>query len=356
MGIVSGFVLKLARQSAGSTQERLAEALGVDVSSVQGWESGRRPVAAMNAGEFVRLGARLTRLGAPSTTSRHLREALAADMVLAAGITAGSNWVDPNLHPLAAGVHRRTLTNLITWPFTGTLPPQLRELTTQFPRRGPVASQPTLGVEERTRFFDHLMTVAERGTHLDVALLRRQAVYLLGFDRRVPVADWLRGEWQRASRQPVDGHAVSTLMETRSASVALASSGDGTYLQDFVEGMSTQRAETANLNYWAYWTGDLADEETDDSFMFNDNVHSWAGLRLFEHLVDRLDPHSPHLPLNLCSLHSLVASRTSLLIERPDLRPALSTALDLASDTDVLTRSAHNQIAGLRYALRIAHR
>lgn len=35
-GVISGFVLKLARQSAGSTQERFAEALGVDVTTVQG--------------------------------------------------------------------------------------------------------------------------------------------------------------------------------------------------------------------------------------------------------------------------------------------------------------------------------
>ncbi|WP_442785364.1 helix-turn-helix domain-containing protein [Amycolatopsis sp. H20-H5] len=49
-GVVSGFVLKLARQAAGLTQEALAERLSADVSSVQGWESGRRPLAAMNAG------------------------------------------------------------------------------------------------------------------------------------------------------------------------------------------------------------------------------------------------------------------------------------------------------------------
>jgi DNA-binding transcriptional regulator YiaG len=51
-GIVSGFVLKLARQSASLTQEQLAEALTVGVSTIQRWESGRRPLAAMNAGDF----------------------------------------------------------------------------------------------------------------------------------------------------------------------------------------------------------------------------------------------------------------------------------------------------------------
>jgi len=53
IGVVSGFVLKLARQSAALTQEKLAEVLTVDVTTVQGWESGRRPLAAMNAGHFL---------------------------------------------------------------------------------------------------------------------------------------------------------------------------------------------------------------------------------------------------------------------------------------------------------------
>ncbi|MET8764287.1 helix-turn-helix transcriptional regulator [Lentzea sp. NPDC004782] len=137
VGIVSGYVLKLARQTAGLTQDSFAEHLTVDVSTVQGWESGRRPLAAMNAGDFVRLCARLPRLGAPSSTGRHLRTAVEADLVLSTGITAGSAWVDPNVHPLAASVHRKTLTNLITWPFTGQLPPELHGFTPKVPRRGP---------------------------------------------------------------------------------------------------------------------------------------------------------------------------------------------------------------------------
>jgi transcriptional regulator with XRE-family HTH domain len=70
-GVVSGFVLKLVRQSAALTQEKLAEALGVDVTTVQGWESGRRPLSAVSAGEFLRLCGRLARLGAPAATGRH---------------------------------------------------------------------------------------------------------------------------------------------------------------------------------------------------------------------------------------------------------------------------------------------
>ena len=193
-GVVSGFVLKLARQSTALTQDKFAEVLSVDVTTVQGWESGRRPLGAMNTGDFLRLCGRLSRLRAPASTGRHLREAIEADQILSTGITAGAAWVDADRHPLAASVHRWTTTNLITWPITGKVPQHLFEFTPKVARRGPTPNYPSLAAEERTRFLDHLLTIAERGTHVDEALLRRQAVYLLGFDGR-PGRPASRSSW-----------------------------------------------------------------------------------------------------------------------------------------------------------------
>jgi DNA-binding transcriptional regulator YiaG len=45
-GIVSGYMLRLCRESAELTQTGMAEVLGVDLATVQGWESGRRPLGA----------------------------------------------------------------------------------------------------------------------------------------------------------------------------------------------------------------------------------------------------------------------------------------------------------------------
>ncbi|HET8683093.1 MAG TPA: helix-turn-helix domain-containing protein [Micromonosporaceae bacterium] len=353
---MSGYVLKLARQSAALTQEKLADALTVDAATVQAWESGRRPLAAMNTGVFLRLCGRLSRLGAPASTGCHLREAIEADQVLSTGITAGGAWVDADTHPLAASVHRWTVTNLIMWPIVGKMPQHLHELTSKIPRRGPVPTYPSLAVDERTRFLDHLLTIAERATHTDEVLLRRQAVYLLGFDDRPRIADWLRAEWSRAGRRPVRHADITGLMQARSASVALACAGDGTYLHDFVDHMTDTRAEVANLNYWAHWIGEMNNEQTSDAFMLDADTRSWTGVCLLQHLANRLAPDSPHLPLNLYTLHALVASRPSLLSGRPAVHASLTEVLTRLASTDCLSRAGRDQLAGLQYALRIADR
>lgn len=355
-GVVSGFVLKLARQAAGLTQERLAEVLPVDVTTVQGWESGRRPLAAMSAGDFISLTSRLTRLGAPPSTRRHLTEAVEADQVLSTCVSAGKAVLGADRHPLAASVHRRTITNLITWPITGMLPHHLREFTPKVPRRGPVATHPPVSAEQRERFFDHLLAISERSTGPDDVLLRRQAVYLLGFDGRQQVVDWLRDEWRRAGRRTVRDWDITGLLEARSASVALASAGDSAQIHEFVERMTDARAEIANLNYWAHWIGDLSDEQTNDAFMLSEDTRSWAGARLLHHLIDRLDPDVTHLPLNLHTLHALVATRPALLKDRVHVRTRLGDVLERLASSGNLGRIGCDQVAGLRYALRIADR
>jgi DNA-binding transcriptional regulator YiaG len=41
-GIITKYLLKQIRQSAGLSQEGLADQVGVDSNTVQGWETGRR--------------------------------------------------------------------------------------------------------------------------------------------------------------------------------------------------------------------------------------------------------------------------------------------------------------------------
>jgi hypothetical protein len=310
----------------------------------------------MNTADFLLLSSQLPRLGAPASTGRHLREAVEADRVLSTGIATGTTWVDVDFHPLAASVHRRTIMNLITWPITGRLPPHLHEHATRgLARRGPAPPCPALGVDERTRFLDHLLTVAERTLQDNEPLLRRQAVYLLGFDDRPETVAWLGAESKRIRRQRVNQTNIGGILEIRSASIALASTGDPTLLHDFVEHLTDSQACSANLNYWAHWIGEMDNDQSSDEFMLDADTRSWTGVRLLGHLTTRLQPESHHLPLNLYTLHSLIASRPSLLA-RPDVRASLADGFARLTSTDCLTRVGRNQLAGLQYALRLADR
>jgi transcriptional regulator with XRE-family HTH domain len=197
LGAVSGFLFKLIRESAGFTQVPLAEKLGVDVASVQGWESGRRPLTALRAADLVRVRARLLRDGAQPTLLAMLEDAIRADLIIAETVQAGGQLIEADEHPLGVTVHQRQLTNLITWPFTGLAPDSLRDLVTARARRGPVPDRPTLTQDERTRFFDHLLVTTDTNPQEDTALCRRQATYLLSFDTRAGTADWLRTERRR---------------------------------------------------------------------------------------------------------------------------------------------------------------
>ena len=69
-GRVSGYVFKIVRESTGRTQQQLAADLRVSAATIQGWESGRRPLMAMPAGQFLALRSRLSHLGATAALLR----------------------------------------------------------------------------------------------------------------------------------------------------------------------------------------------------------------------------------------------------------------------------------------------
>jgi DNA-binding XRE family transcriptional regulator len=357
LGAVSGFLLKLIRESAGLTQVQLAEQLGVDVASVQGWESSRRPLAALRAADLVWLRSRLVRCGAQPTLLAMLEDAIQADLIIADTVQAGGHFIEADGHPLGATVHQRKLTNLITWPFTGIVPAPLRDLATVRARRGPVPDRPTLAEDERTRFFDHLLVTADAHPHEDAALPRRQAIYLLGFDARASTAEWLRAEQLRALRDAGRTGHVPSWVVVRSSAVALASGGDRDPLRAFLQrALATDQLEQANLNYWAYWMGEIGGIQVDDEFMVSVNPRDWNGVRLLGHLLERLQPGSGHAELNIHTVWALLLAHPVLLSDHPALRSATVGMVDtLAEDRD-LSVQARRELSDIAYAVRLASR
>ncbi|WP_405135563.1 helix-turn-helix domain-containing protein [Nocardia sp. NBC_01388] len=351
-GAVSGFLLKLLRESARLTQNEFAELLGVDPSTVYGWESGRRPLAALRAGDLTRIRMLLTRHGARPDACALLIEALEADIII--GDTLALDLIDTDTHPLAAGVHQRTLANLITWPITGRPPLQLVDLIGRR-GRGPRPDRPPFPADDRRRFFDNLLLLADRCRGPADALLRRQAVYLLGNDARADSADWLTDELGRAVRCANNDGAPGWL-RVRSSAIALAATGDREPLCAYLtRAHDDDTQEITNLTYYAYWVGELGPAPvTDDYAMIHVAPRQWSGQQLLRHLVNRLRPGAEQADLYTRTLADLIASHPHLLAADPTLRRTLSTVVEQMSGDCELMPQARRDLANVAYALRLA--
>ncbi|MEV6964438.1 hypothetical protein AB0M47_04920 [Hamadaea sp. NPDC051192] len=354
-GLTSGYLMKLIRESLRMTQFQLSELLDVDVATIQGWETGRRPVTSMRVADLAYLRAKLIHRGANPKLFEVLRDAVDADLVLDYAIKRGSAKVDGTGHPLAAVVHRRDLTNLITWPLTGSLPSQLAGLVDiDATRRGPSSRHPELGADERQRLFSHLLKIADERRRADDALLRRQAIYLLAFDSEPTTAGWLVDEHRAALNRARSRNDVPAWVAVRSASVALARYGFQEPLIDFVAtGLSDDEQAIANLNYWAYWVGEASDTYTDDSFMAANDPRHAAGTRLFRHLVDRLDNASEQAELYIHTLWQLLLARPNVAAGDPSARMAAQRKIQML-DTAGLTASARQKVSDVTYGLRLS--
>lgn len=106
----------------GCSQERLAEAMAVSPDTAAGWETGRRPLTAVRAGQFVMLRSALTRLGAVPYLARVLIVAMEADQILDHARAVADRHEPEDFHPLGAYVHRREVIELVAWPLSGRTP------------------------------------------------------------------------------------------------------------------------------------------------------------------------------------------------------------------------------------------
>ncbi|MEV6895658.1 helix-turn-helix transcriptional regulator [Kribbella sp. NPDC051137] len=352
-GIVSGYLFKLVRGSLGCTQVDLAERLGVDDNTIQGWESGRRPLSALRAADLMRLTHRLASMGAPTAATALLPSAIEADVFLTTAVRAGGRTLPIWENPLAASVHRRSFVSLVTWPFTGVVPSVVRHLP--LPKaRGPVADRPQMSAAMRQAFFDQMRTSAEVAGN-EATLLRRQATYLLAFDGREETAQWLSREHKRTAVRSINEKDLPSGILTRTASLALARQGDLEPVRHFIQGTLANDGQTlASLTYWAYWLGEIPDTFASDGEMVELGARSWSGRRLAEHLIGHLDDPR-NAEMNIHSLLCLVMARKELLESDGDLRSRTLLAIEQAESSE-LSRHARQELQNLRFATQLAGR
>jgi transcriptional regulator with XRE-family HTH domain len=350
-GVIAGYVLKVARESVGLTQPALAAALDVDNGTVQSWETGRRSLAATSVRDFVRLRLRLLHLGVAQSIIGAIDDALSADHILGA-LLHGDDDADPADHPLAAWLLPRAVSTMLSWPLIGRPPAHLGPAERQR-RRGPVPDAPALSAVERARFFANLRTAADRlrgsrlADHDRRALFAHQAYYRAAWDTTPASTEWLRATYaQHTTASGSLQRWSADWLGARALVLGLSFHGDPEPLRYFVrQGFQSDQTEIANLNYWAYWVGELGERQHSHHFLPRpDVIERWSGGRLTAHLIGKL-ANGPDAELNV---HTLAR-----LLERPGPRhliehdQALAAALRSAVE-ELAAGSVHLSARGRR--------
>ncbi|MFI7550846.1 helix-turn-helix domain-containing protein [Micromonospora sediminimaris] len=353
-GEVTGYLLKLIRESIPLTQEQLAADLGVDRVTVQSWESGRRPFTAVPLGQAFAVRRRLGRLGANVTLLAALGDAAEADFILAAVLDGQMDRCDIAEQPLGWCVLTHRLTDLILWAVLGQTPTFARGIPVAHARRGPVASGPALPADEQRAFFTRLHILAERAAagRDPSVLLHRQACFLAGMDPTRTAAGWLSQTTAR-TRRAITFRTWSPLWpDARSVVTSLANQGDPEPLRDFLARAHPDDAcERAALNYSAYWVGEIPYRQHDDSFM-PAPLADWHGSVLFRHLVQRLDPTHPFVDLNVHNIWALLAVRRRLTLDNHAESRALLKRSTRILDSDHISPQSRQELISIVYSLR----
>lgn len=348
-GILAGYVFRVIREQQGYTQEETAERLRVSADTIAGWETGRGPLTAVPVGQMLAMRHKLMLMGASSSLLNALERALEADVLLASVLDPDEGAGDES--PLGAMVMQRGLAEVLTWPLTGVPPQPVRDLPAPArPRRGPVASGPRLTVPERTTFFRRMRDTAEQARAEDQFLLRRQALYLSGYDAADDTPDWLAHQ-QRTERP---SGWLSNWLNHRSVAAVAARQGDRDRMAHFIEKeLHDDAGEEANLAYWAYWIGETHELQLSDDFIADGTLTGWPGDALLAHLAGGLSPQHGYMDLNVHSLWSLLRVRPNLLRSGAAAR-ALHERIPMLLDGGELSPCARRELENINYAIRLA--
>ncbi|CAM5340726.1 XRE family transcriptional regulator OS=Kitasatospora aureofaciens OX=1894 PE=4 SV=1 [Kitasatospora aureofaciens] len=356
-GAIAGYLFKVIREQIPRTQEELAEELGVDKSTLQGWESGRRPLSSTRAGNLVAMRRKLVLLGAPPGVVDMLSTAMDADLLLGEILRAEPIRDRLREHPLAGWVLTRDTTHMIGWAVSGVLPGVVAAHSTiPAARRGPVSSSPLLEPGLRERFFHKVRTASDvAGTAgAEAALLRRQAWYLASYDRQWDAANWFDALRRRgALTANLDGWSPRWA-EARSVAASLARQGDPSLLRDFINRSIADhdQAEAANLNYWAHWLGLDRRPQTDDCFMAERDRPAWDASALLRELAVRLDRAVEYTDLYVHSIWALILSRRNLLDSDPYVAQELAGRVGVLLDDGTLSSESRRKLESVYYGLR----
>jgi transcriptional regulator with XRE-family HTH domain len=343
-GVITGHVLKLARKSAGLSQEALAELLQVSPDTIQGWESGRRRVPATQAEVLVGVRHELTAAGADSRLIAALGPALEADWLLGRTLEP-----DGRTHPLAAWVATRQVHDLLVWVLVGQRPLWVPD-TVANGRQVSVSGGPALGAAEQRTAFARLRDLAERvnGHRVADLQLRRQAAFLAGFDPAPDTGVWLA---YLPESNPSRAEWSPQWVAARSRVITIAARGNPEPLRWFIDHYlaGDDRLESAQLAWNAHYYGEVGEPQYSDVFMVSE-LPAWRGEKLLAWLAGRLNAECGYVDLVAHTLWALFASRHDLAVTT-----AAEKILDRSAplmESEALSDRSRRELGEIRYLLR----
>ncbi|MER5645274.1 hypothetical protein [Streptosporangium sp. NPDC002524] len=117
--------------------------------------------------------------------------------------------------------------------------------------------------------------------------------------------------------------------------------------------LADEICEMANLNYWAYWLGEVSEPQLADTFMVELNPDVWRGNELPRHLTRKLDSTNPYPDVVAHTLWALVMLRPSALDTQSTdaLRDAAVRTLDEATASP----QSQRELEAVIYAPRMIH-
>lgn len=351
IGVVSGFVLRILRESIPRPQTALAEHLGIDLGTLQGWESGRRPLGNVRTMDLLQLRRTLALLGADGALLGWLDAAMDADRILTAVLRPPG---DPATHPLAGWVQSRETAHLVAWAVRGITPPALQTRAVRS-RRGPVPAGPQLAASDRADFFTHLRRTVESASRAGERglLLRRQSLYLASYDPAPDAEAWAE-QALRTMRPALALRAYTPRwIEARTAATVAARQGDPAPLHDFVDALAgDQHSELANLAYWGYWLGSMPPNQPNDGYLHQPGTATWNPLHLFQQLVGSLHEAPGTVDLYVHSLSTLLRLHPWLPLADTAAAQHLRERAARLLDTRLLSPVSRRDLESVHYRLQ----
>ncbi|MDI3389372.1 transcriptional regulator [Streptomyces sp. B-S-A8] len=212
-----------------------------------------------------------------------------------------------------------------------------------------------LSSPDRGAFFAHLRDTADSavGAGEDGTLLHRQALYLCSYDRTPEATSWM-GHALHARRDLIAARGWTPhWAAARSTATALVRLGDSQPLLDFIDRamVGDDAAETANLNYWAYWLGAIREPQANDGFM-RERPTDWEPVRLMTGLVSGLHQAPGYVDLYVHSLWALLVNHSRLPLADPELAEKLSAHTTRLLDHHGISQRSRRELSAVHYVPR----